>query len=221
MSIIERPFRLDGKVALLTGGSSGLGVHMAIALAEAGARIYITGRDNLRLDATAAEMPLESDCIPIVADVLEKEDVARIVDTVRGKENQFDILVNNAGVMNEMPIDDYSEEEWDRTMNTNVKAAFFLTQALLPLMRAAGSMEDPARIVNIGSGQGLRPAMRWRRTASTSMRSLRACSTRGRTNIFRTNCASGSSATYRVAGLACPTISRPPFFSFVVTAAAS
>lgn len=157
--MIERLFRLDGKVALVTGGSSGLGIHMAVALAEAGARVYITGRDELRLEATVAEMPLGSDCIPIVADVLKKEDVARIAVTVRGRESRLDILVNNAGVMKEMPIDDYSEEEWDRTMNTNVKAAFFLTQALLPLIRAAGSMEDPARIVNIGSGQGLRPSL--------------------------------------------------------------
>lgn len=150
-------FGLTGKVALVTGGTSGIGLAMATALVGAGARTYIVARsedDGVRI---AAELSQQGgDCRFVRGDLTSQAGIRSVAAALADRETSLDILVNNAGSVEVAPIDDYDEEIWDRALNINLKAAFFLTRALLPLLRKGASRDDPSRVVNIGSGHGLR-----------------------------------------------------------------
>lgn len=147
-------FSVTGAVALVTGGSDGIGAMIARGLVRAGARTYIVGRNAAKCEQVATELGQLGECIAIAADVSTSEGIQTVVSTVTGAESQLDILVNNAGVLWEQPIDEFSEEAWDSSLDLNLKTVFFLVQKLLPLLRESADEENPARIINIGSADG-------------------------------------------------------------------
>lgn len=155
-TMIERLFGVEGKVALVTGGTSGIGKLMAKALAEAGAKVYIVGRDEERCSKVAVELSSSGSVIALPGDLSSLSGLQKVVSAFSEWEAALHILINNAGTLEEQPLDTYSEELWDRTLSLNLKAPFFLSQALLPFLRKAGTKADPARIVNISSGHGYR-----------------------------------------------------------------
>jgi NAD(P)-dependent dehydrogenase (short-subunit alcohol dehydrogenase family) len=155
-------FSVAGKVALVTGGTSGIGRMIAQGLVQHGARTYIVGRDPASCAAVAAElsqMPGSQGggrCLPLPGDLATKAGMRSVVDALRTREPLLHLLVNNAGAMYEAPIAEFTEQGWDSVMDLNLKSVFFLTQQLLPMLRAAATEAAPASVVNIGSVGGLR-----------------------------------------------------------------
>ena len=148
-------FSLNGKTAVVTGGSRGIGAMIARGLLDAGASIIISSRKQHELDEAQAALSAHGHVEAIRADVSTLEGVEALAAAVNERFPTLNILVNNAGATWGMPLDDFSEHAWDKVMDTNVKGVFFLTQKLLPNLRAAASADDPARVVNIGSIDGL------------------------------------------------------------------
>jgi NAD(P)-dependent dehydrogenase (short-subunit alcohol dehydrogenase family) len=148
-------FSLEGKTALVTGGSRGIGAMIARGLLEAGARIIISSRKQHELDEAQAVLSEYGEVTAMAADVSTLDGVEALAGGVAAHFPMLDILVNNAGATWGMPLDDFNEHAWDKVMDTNVKGVFFLTQKLLPNLRAAGTQESPARVINIGSIDGL------------------------------------------------------------------
>ena len=142
-------FSLRGRAALVTGGSAGIGRMIATGLAAAGARVYICARHAEKVARTAAE--LDGDVIGLAGDVSTTAGIAALVEQFAAREPALHILVNNAGTLSDAPIDAFSEDQWDSVLDLNLKAPFFLLQRLLPLLRAGGSAERPAAVINIGS----------------------------------------------------------------------
>jgi len=148
-------FDVSGKVALVTGGSRGIGEMIAEGYVANGVKTYISARKADACDATAARLSKQGECISIPADLSTLEGVTALAEEIKSRERQLDILVNNAGATWGASIDEFPEAAWDKVMDINVKGPFFLTQALLPLLEASASAEDPARIINLGSIDGL------------------------------------------------------------------
>ena len=148
-------FDISGKVALVTGGSRGIGEMIAEGFVANGVRTYISARKADACDATAARLSEQGECISIPADLSTTDGVAKLAEEIGRREERLDILVNNAGAIWGAPIEEFPESAWDKVMDVNVKGPFFLTQALLPLLEAAAKAEDPARIINVGSIDGL------------------------------------------------------------------
>jgi NAD(P)-dependent dehydrogenase (short-subunit alcohol dehydrogenase family) len=148
---IESLFGIRGKVALVTGGSSGIGRMIATAFAANGVKVYIMGRKADQLEETAREIGALGECVALPGDLSRMEEIDRITGILSRREPVLHILVNNAGASWGQPIEDYSEAGWDRVMDLNLKAPFFLAQRLLPLLKVAGTDDDFARIINISS----------------------------------------------------------------------
>ena len=148
-------FSLEGRTALVTGGSRGIGFMIATGLLQAGARVVISSRKQHELDEAQLALAELGDVLAVRADVSTVEGVEALAQDVAAHFPSLDILVNNAGATWGMPLDDFDEHAWDKVMDTNVKGVFFLTQKLLPHLRAAGTADHPARVVNIGSIDGL------------------------------------------------------------------
>lgn len=148
-------FDISGKTALVTGGSRGIGLMIARGFVEAGVKTYISSRKASACAAVAEELSKIGTCIALPHDLGTTEGVKALAADIKARETSLDILINNAGAAWAEPIDTYSESGWDKLMNVNLKAIFLLSQALLPELRAAASADDPARIVNIGSIDGL------------------------------------------------------------------
>lgn len=153
-------FSIEGKVALITGGSRGIGEMIAAGFLANGARVYISSRKAEVCDATAKRLQEEygGECISMPADLSNLEGINSLAGKI-SQEGNLDILVNNAGASWGEPIDEYSEQGWDKVMDTNVKGVFFLTQKLLPLLRKSGTSEDPSRVINIGSIDGIKTGL--------------------------------------------------------------
>ena len=151
-------FSIEGKVALVTGGSRGIGAMIAAGFAEHGAKVYISSRKQNDCDATAEQLSREfsAHCISIPADLSKMEGIQHLAGNISEQESKLDILVNNAGATWGAPIDEFPEIGWDKVFDLNVKGMFFLTQKCLPLLRKSASSEDPARIINIGSVDGIK-----------------------------------------------------------------
>ena len=152
-------FSIEGKVALVTGGSRGIGEMIAAGFLANGAKVYISSRKAETCDATAKRLQEEygGECISLPADLSNLEGIESLVGQL--SDTSLDILVNNAGASWGEPIDEYSEKGWDKVMDTNVKGVFFLTQKLLPLLRSSGTAEDPSRVINIGSIDGIKTGL--------------------------------------------------------------
>ncbi len=146
-------FSVEGKVAVVTGGSRGIGEMIAAGYLAGGAKVYISSRKADVCDATAERLSkdLGGECISIPADLSGVGGCQALADAVAERESKLDILVNNAGVSWGAPLDEFPEDGWDKVFDTNVKGVFFLTQKLLPLLRKSATQDDPARIINIGS----------------------------------------------------------------------
>ncbi len=155
VATIQDLFDVGGKVAVVTGGSRGIGEMIAETLVENGVRVYITARKAEACDATAARLSAKGECISIPADMSDRDEVQRFASVIAEREGSLDILVNNAGATWGAPIDEFPEAGFDKVMDINVKAPFLLTQALLPQLRAAGDEVDPARVIMIGSIDGI------------------------------------------------------------------
>ena len=154
---ISNLFRLDGRVALVTGGSRNIGKWIAEAFISQGAKVYISSRKADACFATAEE--LGPNCIALPQDVSTVAGCKALAAQFAEHEGKLDILVNNAGAAWAAPFDDFPESGWDKVMDLNVKSPFFLTQALHGELKAAASAERPAKVINITSidGQRLNP----------------------------------------------------------------
>ncbi len=151
-------FSIEGKIALVTGGSRGIGEMIAAGFVEHGAKVYISSRKAHACDATAKRISDEyaGECISIPADITDLAGIESLVTAIADKETKLDILVNNAGASWGAPLEEFPEIGWDKVMDTNVKGAFFLTQKCLPLLRQSATAKDPARVINIGSVDGIK-----------------------------------------------------------------
>lgn len=149
-------FSVEGKVGLVTGGSRGIGEMISRGLVAAGARVYISSRKADACQQLADELGAEGgEAVALPADLSRPEECQRLADELGAREASLDILVNNAGATWGAPLEEYPLDGWDKVMNVNVRGVFLLTQALADRLRAAGSAEDPARVINIGSVDGL------------------------------------------------------------------
>lgn len=147
-------FDISGKVAVVTGGSRGIGAMIARGYVENGVKTYICSRKAEACMEMARELSEFGECIGIAADLSTVQGVSDFAAEIAAREEKIDFLVNNAGAAWAMPFDEFPEAGWDKVMDINVKGVFFLTQKLTPLLRASGSHENPARIINISSIDG-------------------------------------------------------------------
>jgi len=150
-------FSVSGKVVLVTGGSRGIGEMIAAGFLANGAKVYISSRKAESCQATADRLAREygAECVALPADLSKMEGIAALAAALAAREKSLDVLVNNAGASWGAPLGEFPELGWDKVMDTNVKGVFFLTQALLPMLRAAGNAETPSRVINIGSIDGI------------------------------------------------------------------
>ena len=148
-------FSIRGKCALVTGGGSGIGWMIAEGYARAGARVYIASRKRAELDARIAELGGAGDCRAIEADLSSEAGCNALADELSRNEPKLHVLVNNAGANWGAPYESYPESAWDRVLDVNVKAVFALTRRLTPMLEQAASDDDPARVINIGSVDGI------------------------------------------------------------------
>ncbi|MFC3068177.1 SDR family oxidoreductase [Phenylobacterium soli] len=146
-------FSLEGRVALVTGGSRGIGRMIAKGFIDAGAKVYISSRKGADCDATAAE--LGPNCISLPQDVSTVEGAKALAARLTAVEPKLDILVNNAGAAWGAPFDEFPESGWDKVMDLNVKSPFFLTQALHGALKAAATPDKPAKVINVASIDGI------------------------------------------------------------------
>lgn len=153
---VQNLFSIQGKTALVTGGSRGIGLMIARAYLEAGAKVYISSRKADVCDDVAKRLSEVGECISIPADLSNTSGCHHLADELLKRESSLDVLVNNAGALWGAKLEEFPEAGWDRAMDTNVKGVFFLTQYLLPLLEKAAKPEDPARVINIGSIDGIK-----------------------------------------------------------------
>ena len=152
---MENLFNLNGKIALVTGGSRGIGAMIAEGFVRNGVKTYISSRKSDPCDKKARELSKYGECISIPADLTDMNEMDKLVTKIKDKETKLNILVNNAGAAWGASFDDFPEIGWDKVMDTNVKSVFFLTQKLVDILEASASASDPSRIINIGSIDGL------------------------------------------------------------------
>ena len=148
-------FDIAGKVALVTGGSRGIGFMIAKAYVEHGAKVYISSRKAKACEEAVAALASLGECVALPADLASMSEVVRLAGEIAVRESKLDVLVNNAGATWGAKLDEFPEQGWDKVMDLNVKSIFFLTQKLLPLLEKSATAEDPARIINIGSVDGM------------------------------------------------------------------
>jgi NAD(P)-dependent dehydrogenase (short-subunit alcohol dehydrogenase family) len=148
-------FDLTGKVAVVTGGARGIGLMIAQGLVEAGAAVYVTSRRPG--DDAVAELGALGKVEAIAADLSREDECVRLARELREREpGGVHVLVNNAGAAWGAPLEEFPASGWDKVLDLNLKSPFFLTRAFLPLLEAAATDYDPARVINIGSIDGMR-----------------------------------------------------------------
>ena len=149
-------FSVKGRIAIVTGGSRGIGKMIAAGFVANGVKTYITARKAEACQATADELSATGSCTAIPADLSTKEGRGSFVSEIKSREEKIDVLVNNAGAAWGAAFEEYPDEGYDKVMDINVKAVFTLTRDLMPLLTKDASSEDPSRVINIGSIDGLR-----------------------------------------------------------------
>jgi NAD(P)-dependent dehydrogenase (short-subunit alcohol dehydrogenase family) len=150
-------FSLEGRVALITGGSRGIGKMIAAGFIDAGAKVYISSRKAEQCQATARELSAGNDrCIALPQDISSVAGCKALASALQSHEAQLDILVNNAGAAWGAKFDEFPEQGWDKVMDLNLKSPFFLTQALHATLAKAASADRPAKVINIASIDGIR-----------------------------------------------------------------
>ena len=156
---LQELFGIDGHVAVVTGGSRGIGRMIADGFVRSGARVYITARKAADCEQTARELSEHGSCTAIPGDLSSEEGCRAFAAAVAEREAQLHILVNNAGATWGAPLEEYPDAAWDKVLSVNVKGVFHLTRALLPQLRAAATADDPARVLNVGSIDGIHVPM--------------------------------------------------------------
>jgi len=152
-------FSIEGKTAVVTGGSRGIGLMIARGFVEAGAKVYISSRKAADCEKVAAELCRVGTCVALPADLGTEAGANGLAAAVAEREPALHILVNNAGANWGASLAEYPDAAWDKVLALNVKAIFHLTRALLPLLEKGVRSGDPARVINIGSIDGLRVPM--------------------------------------------------------------
>ena len=152
---LERLFGLDGKTALVTGGTRGIGMMIARGLLQAGAHVVISSRKAEACEQAVAVLSEFGEVRAVAADLSRQEECKRLAADVMSRTETLDILVNNAGATWGEPLETFPAAAWDRVLDLNVKSPFWMVQELLPALRKAGTQDDPARIINIGSIDGI------------------------------------------------------------------
>ncbi|MEP7294831.1 MAG: SDR family oxidoreductase [Burkholderiales bacterium] len=147
-------FTLEGRTALITGGSRGIGRMIAAGFLAQGAKVYISSRKAADCDAAAKDLSAHGECISIPANVATAEGIKALVEAFSAREKSLDILVNNAGAAWGETFDTFPESGWDKVVDLNLKTPFFLTQALIALLRE-GAKKQPAKVINIASIDGI------------------------------------------------------------------
>jgi NAD(P)-dependent dehydrogenase (short-subunit alcohol dehydrogenase family) len=151
---IESLFSVKDKVALVTGGSRGIGLMMTEGLVSAGAKVYISSRKAEVCEAEAERLSQFGQCIALPADLGSEAGAKALADALMELESKLPILINNAGATWGAPFDEFPDKAWDRVLNLNLRAPFHLAKFLHPALKKAGTHEDPARIINVGSVAG-------------------------------------------------------------------
>ena len=152
---LERLFGLGGKTAVVTGGTRGIGMMIARGLLQAGARVVVSSRKADACEQAVAVLSEFGEVRAVAADLSRQEECQRLASDVLSRTDTLDILVNNAGATWGEPLETFPAAAWDRVLDLNVKSPFWMVQALLPALRKAGTLDDPARIINIGSIDGI------------------------------------------------------------------
>ena len=150
-------FNISGKIALVTGGASGIGEMIATAYVENGAKVYISSRNAQCCYQVAETLSNKGECIALPFDLSTIEGVEGVALALAEREDKLDIIVNNAGASGSENIEKFPEDLWDTVFNINLKGPFFLIQKLLPLLRNAATEDEPARVINISSINGIAP----------------------------------------------------------------
>jgi len=149
-------FSIKGKTALVTGGSSGIGAMIAQGYVECGAKVYISSRKADVCGRMADYLSTKGTCISIPGDISEEKGIKELVQKIKEKEESLHVLVNNAGASWGASLAEYPESGFNKVMRTNVNAIFFLTRELVPLLQEGVKPGDPARVINIGSADGIK-----------------------------------------------------------------
>lgn len=149
-----RLFSLEGRSALITGGSRGIGRMIAEGFLAQGARVYISARKAAACDQTAKELSAFGHCVSLPADVSTLAGAQALVDAYSKHEGTLDILVNNAGAAWGAPYEEFPESGWDKVVDLNLKTPFFLTRALTPMLKKAAT-DHLAKVINIASIDGI------------------------------------------------------------------
>ncbi|HEY5023972.1 MAG TPA: SDR family oxidoreductase [Acidimicrobiales bacterium] len=152
-------FSIAGKTALVTGGSRGIGKMIATGYVEAGAKVYVSSRKADACNELAAELSDHGQCIALPADLSTEPGCRALADALAGREPELHVLVNNAGNTWGAPFEEFDDAAWDRVLSLNVKGLFHTTKFLTPLLQAASRPDDPARVINIGSIDGILVSM--------------------------------------------------------------
>jgi NAD(P)-dependent dehydrogenase (short-subunit alcohol dehydrogenase family) len=148
-------FSVEGKVALVTGGSRGIGLMIARGFVEGGARVYVSSRKASDCDGAAAELSKLGSCTALPADLGTEAGCRQLADELGARESALHVLVNNAGTNWGAPYAEYPDSAFDKVLALNLKAIFLLTRALTPKLEAAARPGDPARVINVGSIDGI------------------------------------------------------------------
>ena len=149
-------FDLTGKVALVTGGTRGIGLMVARGLLQAGASVYVSSRKAEAGEQAVQELSAYGQVVSLPADVSREQECVRLAAEVADRVDHLDVLVNNAGATWGEALETFPESAWDKVVDLNLKAPFFLSRACLPLLTAVATADEPSRIINIGSIDGLR-----------------------------------------------------------------
>ncbi len=148
-------FDLTGRTAVVTGGTRGIGLMIARGLLQAGASVWISSRGADACESARTELARYGPVEAIPADLSREDECRRLAREVAAREERVHVLVNNAGATWGAPFEEYPSAAWDKVLDLNVKSPFVLTRAFLPLLEAAATDDDPARVLNIGSIDGL------------------------------------------------------------------
>jgi NAD(P)-dependent dehydrogenase (short-subunit alcohol dehydrogenase family) len=154
-AVLNELFSIDGKVAVVTGGTRGIGRMIAEAYVRAGVKVYVSSRKEDAVAQKVEELSALGTCVGIPANLSTEDECRRLAEEVTAHDGAVHILVNNAGATWGAPLDEYDAAAWDRVLDLNVKSVFQLTRFLRPALEAAATDDDPARVINIGSIDGI------------------------------------------------------------------